>query len=129
MADHLPDRNTMCHRTGFAKSCFECVTQHGCRLWKDLAIDADRETGAVKRSVWGCIDALMHTYMLNLIGRQDTTTASVDSLRKDVRDANDVGMGSALAGINAQLGHMRMRRDEIPNLAPENAPKQLTGDH
>ena len=53
--------------------------------------------------LYDCADAHAHTLMVNMLGRQDTTSASVDALRKEVVQANDVGMASSLAGINAQM--------------------------
>lgn len=99
----LPDKDVMCHRTDFKKSCLKCVTDHHCRLWKRVQIDADRASGQPNVEIYDCIDSLMDVYMKNMLGRQDTTSASVDNLRKEVREANDAGMANALTGINAQI--------------------------
>jgi hypothetical protein len=78
-----------------------------------LELTADRETGAGKAEAHGCADALAHTIMLNMIGRQDTTTASVDRLRKEVAEANDSGMASVLSGLNARLRQYEQTEAQI----------------
>lgn len=120
---HLPDKTTGCHRTGFAKTCFECVTQHGCRLWKPLRVDADRASGKTFVEHWDCVDAHAHTLGVNMLGRQDTTSASVDALRKEVAQANDAGMASTLAGLNAQI--RRMDENWTTAIAADAAPKLI----
>ena len=103
----LPDKTTMCHRTGFAKSCFECVTQHGCRLWKHVQLEGDPRlpVGAAQSAVdhWDCIDSLIDLYQRDMLRRQVQTTATVDKLSKEVREANDHGMANALLGINREI--------------------------
>lgn len=123
----IPQKDVMCHRTGFAKSCRECVVEHGCRLWKPLRLDVDKATGKTFVEHWDCADAHAHTLAINLLGRQDTTTASIDHLRKEVAEANDAGMGSTLAGLNAQIRHFVEARDEAAQLPLDLAPRQLTG--
>jgi anti-anti-sigma regulatory factor len=108
---HLPAKEVMCHRTGFAKSCRECVVDHGCRLWKPLRLDVDKSTGKTFIEHWDCVDAHAHTLAINLLGRQDTTTASVDNLRKEVQQANDVGLSSVLVGINSQVRRLADAQD------------------
>ena len=122
--DHLPDPKTYCHRTGFKRTCHQCLTKFGCQLWKRLVLSADRETGTVKREIYGCADALAHTLMLNMLGRKDTTSATVDKLAKTVAESNDQGMGSVLARINAQMQHDREVRAQ---LTMEMEPKMLEG--
>lgn len=122
----LPDKATRCHRTGFAETCFKCVTEHGCRLWKHVTLEHDPQTGRPGVDHFDCVDSLVDLYSKDSLRRQVQTTATIDSLRKEVRDANDAGMGSALEGINAQLRHAASRHHEI---APAAAPKLLAGDH
>lgn len=124
----LPEKDIGCHRTGFAKSCRSCVIEHNCRLWKRLDLIVDRETGQLNVETWGCVDEHAHTLMINMLGRQDTTTATVDKLAKEVRDANDAGVAGALMGINAQIRSMT-RQEDVARIAHSEAPKQLTGNH
>ena len=103
MSPTLPDKTVMCHRTNFEKSCFSCVVEHGCRLWKHVTLEHDPTTGKPAVDHYDCADSLIDLYMKDMLRRQVQTTGSIDNLRKEVRDANDGGMASALAGINAQL--------------------------
>ncbi len=107
----LPDKTVMCHRTGFTKSCHECVTQHGCRLWKHVALEGDPRlpTGAAQAAIdhWDCADSLMDLYLRDMLRRQLQTTATVDKLSKTVADANDVQMTGAIARINRDLEERR----------------------
>ena len=64
----------MCHRTGFTKSCFECVTQHGCQLWRGLH-GKNPNTGELITE-YNCQDALVLMGQLeiaNMIQRLDLT--------------------------------------------------------
>lgn len=120
----LPEKDIGCHRTGFAKTCRECVVEHNCQLWKPLRIDADRVTGQLYTEHWACIDVHAHTIGINMLGRQDTTSATVDKLAKTVAESNDQGMGGVLARINAQMQHEREVRAQ---LTMELEPKMLEG--
>lgn len=123
----LPDKITMCHRTGFTKSCFECVTQHGCRLWKHVSLEGDPRLppGAAQSAVdhWDCADSLGDLYMRDMLRRQLQTTATVDELRKEVRQANDAGMAHALAGLNQSVRSIEANRME--QLGHVNGPKLI----
>lgn len=129
MRPEQPDKETMCHRTGFAKSCFECVTQHGCRLWKQVTLEGDPRLppGAAQSAVtyWDCADSLSDLYLRDMLRRQLQTTATVDKLAKEVKDANDKGMVDALRGINAQVRQLEQHHAALTNGA--DAPKLLEG--
>ncbi len=125
----LPEKDVGCHKTGFAKTCFECVTQHKCQLWQPLDLVVNQATGQFHTKQWGCAEAHAHTLRINMLGRQETTSANIDHLRHEVAQSNDVGMGSALAGINAQIQRVALRREETAQIAHSEAPKQLTGGH
>ena len=103
MKDMLPDRETKCHRTGFEKTCFQCVVDHKCRLWKRITLECDPETGKAGVDHYDCLDSLQDIYAKDALRRQVQTTASIDSLRKEVAQSNDSGMTSALMGINAHV--------------------------
>ena len=91
-----PDKETMCHRTGFTKTCFECVTAHGCRLWKRVTLEGHPENGKPVDH-YDCADSLIDLYLKDMLRRQVQTTATVDGLRKEVQQANDVGVASTSA--------------------------------
>lgn len=115
MSHHLPDKATMCHRTGFAKTCFECVTQHGCRLWKHIVLEGD-PAGAPGQAIkpvdhWDCIDALMGLMTHDLLRRQLQTTATVDKVAEEVgkttqavREGNDGQMIAAMHALRLGTG-------------------------
>lgn len=102
----LPDKTTKCHRTGFEKTCFECVTQHGCRLWKHLVMEFDPKSGKPNIDIYDCMDSLFETYQADIIRRQVQTTASVDEFRKEAHAANDQHMAGAIARINRDIREM-----------------------
>lgn len=114
-----PDKETMCHRTGFTKSCFECVTQHGCRLWKHVVLEADPSTppGHAVKPVdhWDCADSLADLYLKDMLRRQLATTATVDKLSNEVKQANDAGMTNALMGINREIRRQNNMMLEAPS--------------
>ena len=116
----LPDKTTKCHRTGFTKSCFECVTEHGCRLWKRVQLEHDPRNGAVLSEHYDCVDSLVDLYMHDMLRRQSQTVSTVDKLSNEVKQANDAGMANALMGINREI---RRQNGLIENAAP--APKLI----
>jgi len=99
----LPDKTTKCHRTGFQETCFKCVTEHNCRLWKRVTLEHHPETGAPGVDHYDCVDSLQDLYLKDMLRRQVQTTATIDSLRREVQNANDAGMANALMGINQQI--------------------------
>lgn len=101
----IPDARTMCHRTGFTKTCRECVVDHGCRLWKRVTLEGHPET-AKPVDHYDCADSLVDLYLKDMLRRQVQTTATVDHLRKEVRENNDAGIAHGLQGINQQLRHL-----------------------
>lgn len=125
----LPDKKTMCHYTGFSKSCFECVTEHGCRKWKPVSVIVDRhpDTGeAIAKDIYDCLDSIEELFWKDMLRRQLQTTATVDKLSNEVKQANDGGMANALLGINREI---RRQTDmlEHSNVAalPDAAPKLI----
>lgn len=98
----IPDLKTMCHRTGFTKTCRECVVEHGCRLWKRVTLEGHPET-AKPVDHYDCADSLVDLYLKDMLRRQLQTTATVDHLRKEVHQANDVQMVGAIAQLNNHL--------------------------
>lgn len=99
----LPDKTTRCHRTGFAKTCFECVTEHGCRMWKRVTLEHHPETGAASVDHYDCMDSMADLYWKDMLRRQVQTTASVNGLTNEVHHANSSGMAHAMTGIRSIL--------------------------
>lgn len=124
--DMMPDKSVMCHRTGFVRTCHECVTQHGCRLWKRVEMEANPETGAPMPPVYDCMDSVAHIYAIDTLRRITSVTASVDALRKEVVQANDSGLASALMGINTQVRRLADTRDaEVVSQIVEAQPQKM----
>lgn len=109
----IPDATTMCHRTGFTKSCRSCVVDQGCRLWKRVTLENDpNNTQPPVKPVdaYDCADSLIDLYLKDMLRRQlqtthtvDKTTAAVDHLRKEVRESHDVSMVGAISHLNRQF--------------------------
>lgn len=123
----LPDKTTKCHRTGFQETCFKCVTDHGCRLWKRLTlVERHPETGAeISVDKYDCLDSQQEIFWKDLLRRQLQTTATVDKLSNEVKQANDTGMANALMGINGQLRKLASDTPMLPFDPP--APKLIGG--
>jgi hypothetical protein len=117
-----PDKDTMCHRTGFTKSCFECVTTHGCRLWKRVTLtERHPETGALfDKDVYDCLDSQKEVFWKDMLRRQLQTTATVDNLRQEVREAGDQTLVGTLARLNDKIDQAAE-----PTLLPGSSPKLL----
>lgn len=120
----LPDKSIKCHRTAFEKTCFQCVTEHGCRLWKRVTLEFHPETGASGVDHYDCFDSLQDLYMKDLLRRQLQTTATVDNLRKEVQESNDAGMASVILGLNGQMQRIAEQRPQSIG-PPSDAPKLL----
>lgn len=128
----IPDKDTMCHRTGFTKTCRECVVDHGCRLWKRITLEGDPRlpVGAAQSAIdhYDCVDSLLDIYHRDQLRRQVQTTATVDSLRKEVREANDAGLTHGLLGINQQLRRLSGPDDDLPRSIANGAAPALIED-
>lgn len=114
----LPDKTTKCHRTGFERTCFECVTAHGCRLWKRVTLEGHPENGAPVDH-YDCIDSLTDMYMKDMLRRQLQTTHTVDKLSDEVKQANASGMANALLGINQQMRAAIASHDQLALPLPQ----------
>lgn len=70
---------------------------------------------------WNCSIAFMPLLQIETTKSGRETTATVDELRKEVHQANDAGIASALMGINQQIKSIA----SAPTLAPPSAPPKL----
>lgn len=122
----LPNKETKCHRTAFQETCFRCVIEHGCRLWKRVSeiVDRDPETGeAIAKDKFDCLDSITELFYKDMLRRQLGTQATIDEFRKDVQTANDGMMVGTLARLNQKIdaeADMRAIESSIP-------PKLLEG--
>jgi hypothetical protein len=117
-----PDKETKCHRTGFQMTCFTCVTEHNCRLWKRVELEFDPETGAKGLVKYDCIDSLADLYSKDMLRRQVQTTAEVNAFRVEAKVANNQEMLGAFARINRQVNQA------LPSLSDEAEPQKLIGN-
>jgi hypothetical protein len=101
----LPDKTSRCHRTGFTETCFKCVTEHGCKLWKRVTLlDRHPETGAeIAVDSYDCLDSQQELFWKDMLRRQLQTTATVDKVAATVEKANDQQMVGAIARLNRQM--------------------------
>lgn len=77
----LPDEKIYCHRTGFQKTCFECVTGKKCQLWMQLQM-INPQTGE-QMDRWGCKDALELLINLDHGKKLNELAGSFDGMRNE----------------------------------------------
>jgi len=82
----LPDKTIGCHKTGFAKTCRECVVEHNCQLWIQIA-GTNPNTGE-PMSTWGCSEALMPFLAIENSKEQRQTGAAIESFRNEMVKLN-----------------------------------------
>ena len=82
MSSPFPEKDIGCHRTGFQKTCFECVTQHRCRLWQHL-MGTDPQTG-VAFDYYGCSDEWQTKLRLEATQQMRQAGASTDKVATEV---------------------------------------------
>lgn len=105
----FPEKGVMCHRTGFAKSCQECVVEHGCQLWVHLK-GIDKDSGG-PIDLYGCSDsfgpkiatqsAAQLTQMLEMVAK------GIDHLRLEVQGENIKPMLQGIQKLNGKLEEVR----------------------
>lgn len=90
----LPDKNVMCHYTGFSKSCRSIVAEHTCPKFINI-LGTNPQTGDhVDR--WGCADSVMHFLLLENSQQQRQTAAAVESFRNEMVELNKASLVLAL---------------------------------
>jgi hypothetical protein len=83
----LPDKEIMCHRTGFTKSCRSIVAEGQCQLWMNI-IGLHPQTGE-QINQWKCADAWLPLLMIENSKMQRETGAAVESFRNEMVLANE----------------------------------------
>ena len=79
----FPPKTKMCHRTGFAKSCFELCASEACQgRWVHLT-GTNAQTGE-PLDVWGCIDDHAINLHLDQTRKLHGLQASMDSMRNEI---------------------------------------------
>lgn len=98
--ESLPPKEIKCHRTGFEKTCRECVVDHGCQLWQQL-MGQNPQTGETINK-WGCADAFTNMLLIENSQQQRQTGAAVESFRNEMVSLNGVALP---ASTIKQIGH------------------------
>lgn len=86
----LPDKETACHRTGFTKTCRECVVDHNCQLWVQV-MGHNPNTGE-QMNKWACSDSLQHLLMIENSQMQRQTGAAIESFRNEMVRLNELSL-------------------------------------
>lgn len=108
----IPDKEVMCHHTGFKRSCHDMVVKCHCPLWLMIA-GANPNTGEPING-YGCADMLMPLLMIENSQQQRQTGAAVERTRNEiVRAADD--------SIRMQ-GGIPPERDEFGNIVRQAIP-------
>lgn len=77
----LPNKEIMCHHTGFAKSCFSCVVDHGCQKWVHI-LGNDPQTDK-PLDIFMCSDALIPKLMIENSKLTLEVGAAIESFRNE----------------------------------------------
>ncbi len=100
----LPDTKTMCHRTGFTKSCRKLVVGEKCKRWMTIA-GANPNTGEpVNKS--DCVDNWTPLLMIENSQQQRQTAAAIESFRNEMVEANN----KSLAALRDEESQPRLPR-------------------
>ena len=93
----LPDKEIGCHRTGFQKSCRECVVDHNCRLWQHI-VGKDPQTDATIDN-WGCADEFTNKLLIENSQMSRQTGASVDKVATEISRFHEGMVNMNLRGL------------------------------
>lgn len=90
--NNLPPKDVGCHRTGFVKSCRECVVEHNCPLWMQVQ-GVHPQTGE-QLNQFGCADAFIPILLIENSQMQRQTGAAVESFRNEMVAVNERALGA-----------------------------------
>ena len=96
---------------------------HTCEWWDHIR-GKHPQTGQ-DTDHWACAIKMIPLLSIENTLAQRQTTATVDSLRKEVQQANDAGMATAMMGINANVRRMAENQADVHRLS--DAPQTLIG--
>lgn len=105
--DHLPQKDVMCHRTGFEKSCRTCVIEHNCRLWQHIQ-GTDPNTGQEINS-WHCADEMRNKFIMDGAKEMRQAGASADKVASEIRDFH-----KSMAKQNLTMAKFLLSNGETP---------------
>jgi len=84
----LPDKETGCHHTGFAKKCRDLVASGKCKRWLQIAGNNPNTGEAVNR--FDCVDNWTPLLLIENSQMQRQTGAAVESFRNEMVKMNQV---------------------------------------
>jgi len=82
----LPNKDRMCHLTGFCLSCRDLVTEGKCERWVNVQ-GQNPQTGEIINR-FGCIDDWQTTLMIENSKLLRETGAAIESFRNEMVTAN-----------------------------------------
>lgn len=82
----LPDKDVMCHHTGFTKSCRSIVVECKCPKYVSV-MGTNPQGGEVNHE--GCVDSIVHLLLIENSQQQRQTGAAVESFRNEMVKANE----------------------------------------
>lgn len=79
----FPEKDVMCHRASFEKSCFKMVTECNCRLWVEVR-GVNPQTGEEIPSSWNCVDMMVPMLQIETSQQMRQAGAATESLRNEL---------------------------------------------
>jgi hypothetical protein len=100
----------MCHRAGFAVSCYDGVVKHRCRLWCHVkGTDAEGQT----IDTYGCGDELDLKLLHEIAKEVRQSAASMDKVANEVKETRDMASVRDVLLINTLRNGDDERRRQI----------------
>lgn len=90
MSGPIPPEGVGCHRTGFAKTCRECVIDHKCQLW--IQIMGQNPNTGEDMNRWACADCWMPVLTIENSQQQRQTGAAIESFRNEMVKFNKIAL-------------------------------------
>lgn len=84
----LPDKDVMCHKTGFSKSCNKLVSSGKCNRWMQIQGNNPNTGEPVNR--YKCVDDWIPMLLIENSQMQRQTGAAVESFRNNVAEQNNI---------------------------------------
>lgn len=98
----LPDKNTRCPATGFAKSCREIVAECDCPKFVKICGVNPNDGQPIDK--FGCIDSFIHILLIENSQQQHQTGAAVESFRNEMVKANENSLRMLAASSQLLIG-------------------------
>jgi hypothetical protein len=119
----LPEKDLLCHLTGFTKSCRHLVSEGACGRWRDLPVN-NPNTGT-NEVLWDCIDNHAHILRHDLVRCINSNSASIESMRNESKKAHDEQVTMAAIAVHRSTEAVR---DLFLAAPPVASPMALTDE-